>query len=144
MRDEFLIKASAQYNDAIGTVAADLKDSIIGFDEFLDKLKFDSHKYFSFYYSFTFGEPSPVLKRSTYFNIYAVKKDEVGETYTQLMDYLDKNNNDLPIYKFSSKLTANEFFDLFKRFEIAFSFLKHTGSYYADTINENIIDEIDL
>jgi len=142
MIGDHLIKASVQYNDIVGTIAADLEHSVINLDEFLVNRNFDSRKYFPFSFAFEFGEPSPNSKRSTWFKIYAVEKDVVGNNHKELIDYLDKNDNNLSVYEFYFDLAPDDFFDLFKRFNITFSDSAKSESYYRDTINKNTINEV--
>jgi hypothetical protein len=142
--NDFLMKACVQYNDAVGTFAADLMDSMIGMERLLSEKNFDSNNYFPFYYSFDVGEPLMSSARQILFIIYSVKKDEVGDNYNSLIEFLNKNNNELPVYEYYFDLTAEEFLNLFKRLNITFSFLRKPDDYYLGTISKNTIKEIRL
>ena len=144
MIGEYLVKACVQYNDYTGTVACDIADMLISLDDYLVKKGFNHDVFLPYALEFTFSEPFPTTPRSTWLEIYAVKREEVGNHVDEIRKYANDHNNEVPTYLFSTKIGVNEFFDLFKRFNITLGYHSKSGHNYHNTIVKNIIDDVSL
>lgn len=144
MSKDFLIKASVQYNDAVGTTALDYKDQLV-WTEYLKEIGVDLNVYLPFSFKYTLEEiPMVNRERKGHLIIYTVKKDEVGDNYDKLNNYLEKNNKKLPVYLFSKELSIDEFYSNFKRFEITFDYIRPYEGYFNDTIIDDVKEETSL
>ncbi len=144
MIGDYLIKACVQYNDYTGTVACDIVDLMINLEDYLVKKGFNNNAFLPYALEFVFSEPSPTMPRSTWLEIYSVKREEVGNHINDIREYANNHNNEVPTYLFSIKLGVNEFFDLFKRFNITLGYHSKSGHNYHDTIVKNIIEDVSL
>jgi len=143
--EKFLSKANVQYNDYCGTVAADYKDGAIGFNDFLEEKGIDLNIYLPYSIKLIFGENILKEPRSTWVVVLAVKKEEVGQNIKEVLDYLDEQSEkSLPTYRLYFDINANEFFDLFKRFEIDLGYFSKSMLDYNDTVYADVQDEISL
>ena len=143
--EEFLSKACVQYNDYCGTVAADYKDGAIGLNEFLEERGVDLSIYLPYSIKLIFGENNFGGPRSTWVAVLAVKKEEVGENIKEILEYLNKQTEkSLPTYRLYFNVEVDEFFDLFKRFEIDLGYFSKSMLDYDDTVYADVQDEISL
>lgn len=92
------MKASVQYNDFIGTAAADISDWIT-LKGFLEKKGVDTNRYEAIGAEFYHGE--------RYFNASIICKDNESD-----------NPNEAVKISFENGLSEDEFFQLFKRFNV--------------------------
>lgn len=113
------MKANTQYNDFIGTAAADISDHS-NLRDFLNSRKVDTDRYkpigATFYHSY-----------NDFFNGSIICVDEQRSTDTE--PYIVQLH-------FEAEFTHEEFFDLFKRFNVMVTD-KH-GGYQDREINEEI------
>lgn len=103
------MKASVQYNDFVGTAAADISDHL-DLNEFLKKKGVDTERYDAIGASFYSGY-------SDYFSASILCVDKERSI---------KEEKHLVKINFENELTKDEFFDLFKRFEVIIT-PKHGG-----------------
>lgn len=111
------MKADVQYNDFVGTAAADISDHV-SLNDFLETRGVDIERYIAIGAEFYSGEGG-------FFSASIICKDnqtEVGE-------------NPIVKIQFESEFTSNEFFNLFKRFDVVI-FQKH-GNYQDEEIRES-------
>jgi hypothetical protein len=114
------MKAEVQYNDFIGTAAADISDHA-DLNKFLEKKGIDTETYESFGASFYSGY-------SDFFSASIICRD--------------KSKSDKPyIVEFNFDITKDEFFELFKRFNVVIT--EKYGIHSEREIDEriNIYDE---
>ncbi|MFV5691928.1 hypothetical protein ACM55K_07890 [Flavobacterium sp. LT1R49] len=111
------MKADVQYNDYIGTSAADISDHT-DLDKFLTERGVDTERYESFGASFYSGY-------SDFFTASIICRDKLKTT--EIKPY---------IVEFDFDITKDEFFELFKRFHVVITekFDKHSNR----EIDENI------
>ncbi|MDP3683145.1 MAG: hypothetical protein Q8S01_04360, partial [Ignavibacteria bacterium] len=143
MIGEHLVKACVQYNDYTGTVACDIAD-LISLEQFLAKKGFNNKLFLPYALEFVFSEPLLTRRRSTHLEILSVKREVVGNNINDIREYANKHNNKVPTNLFSIELGVNEFFDLFKRFNITLGYQSKGGHNYQDTIEKNIIEDVSL
>lgn len=101
------MKASVQYNDYLGTAAADISDWI-KLDEYLEQKGVDTNHYEAIGAEFFHGE------RSFWASIICIDKES-------------KTPNKAVRISFEKGLSEEEFFSLFKRFEVVIT--KKYGNY---------------
>jgi len=111
--------AHTQYNDFIGTSAADISDHT-NLDNFLESRGVDTDRYNAIGASFYHGY-------SDFFTISIVCID--NEQSTESKPHIVK------LY-FEKDVTHDEFFDLFKRFNVILT--KKYGGYHDEEISEEI------
>lgn len=111
------MKASVQYEDFIGTAAADISDHS-NLNDFLSKHGVDTTRYEAIGASFYSGY-------SHYISVSIICIDNEQST---------ANKKHIVKLRFESKIEINEFFDLFKRLEVVI-----TNSYQDSEIDESII-----
>ena len=113
------MKASVQYDDFVGTAAADISDHT-DLGRFLESKGVDIERYEAIGASFYFGE-------NNYFSaaIICIDNEESSEKKKHIIKM-----------RFEKKFTYAEFFNLFKRFNVVVS------SKYGDYENLDIDDEI--
>ena len=111
------MKASTQYNDFIGTAAADMSDWI-KLDEYLKQKGVDTERYEAIGAEFYHGE--------NYFNAYIICKDKQSEDPCKAVKI-----------SFEKELSKEEFFNLFKRFNVIIT--KNHGNYQNWELDENNI-----
>lgn len=118
---KFLImKAFVQYNDLLGTSAADKSDHV-WIDSVLIKRGVDTNKYEAVGASFHAGY-------SNYFSASIICVDKEKST---------DNKKHIVSISFENEFTKEQFFDLFKRFEVIVT--KKFGDYESLEIDEEII-----
>lgn len=112
------MKASVQYNDFVGTAAADISDHI-SLNKFLEDRGVDIERYNAIGAEFYSGE-------GDFFTASIIcedKQTEVGE-------------NPIVSIGFEAEFTSEEFFSLFKRFDVIIA--KAHGNYQNQEIRESI------
>ncbi|MEP4091630.1 hypothetical protein [Reichenbachiella sp.] len=117
------MKADTQYNDFIGTAAADISDHF-NLNDFLKSRKVDIERFDAVGASFYHGY-------SDFFSASIVCIDKT------------KSSNETPYLvniEFEKAFSHKEFFDLFKRFNVMIS-KKHGGVQNLDIQEEIIIDD---
>jgi len=103
-------KASTQYGDWKGTVAADEQPSSIR--DYLKKNKLIGDHEFLLAATLYVGENSfdaPYIKAFVF---------EKGNDYQSVKAALEANKGPIPVRRVDVKLTMQEFFELFKRFDV--------------------------
>lgn len=122
--------AGVQYNDMIGTCAADWHSGT-ELHEFSKSKGIDTDRYF------------PISLRMygvipTSFTIYAVNKEITNESYDEIHKYAKENDGILPVVKFRFKSDLNELSKFLKEFSTVLI-------TKMDTIKQfDILDEITL
>lgn len=104
------LKASTQYNDYIGTAAADCSDRF-SLKEYLKKKGLDTARYTPVGAEFYSGEDN-------YFSVRFICKDS------------KKSENKLVTVEFEKTIMKDEFFAIFKRFNVIITWCK--GADYSD------------
>lgn len=117
------MKASVQYNDFIGTSAADISDHT-NLRDFLDSRGVDTDRYEAIGASFYAGY-------SDFFTASIICIDNEQST-------ADKKH--IVKIGFESKFDKDEFFDLFKRFDVVIT-KKHDGYHDQEIDDEISIDD---
>ena len=147
MRRE-LIKAHVKYDDMLGSFAVDFRDpGMLFFKELLQRYNFDFDNYLPYGYGFHLGEAiyKPFdLSRDGYFVVYAVSIEEVGKDEDAIVEAANQNNGQIPTYKFYVRMSAQEFFSLFKRAELILTVFKERlpgeDGFYIDMQGEESLD----
>lgn len=113
------MKATVQYNDFIGTAAADISDHF-SLQDFLENRNVNTEKYEAIGAEFYCGY-------SDFFSISIICVDKERST---------NGNRHLVNIEFEKELTKDEFFDLFKRFNVVIT--QKYGNYEHLEIEESI------
>lgn len=103
--------ASVQYNDLIGTAAADEADRA-GLIAFSKGKGIDTEKYFPVGVSFYSGE-----HEFESVSVYAVEKSVAG-TFDEVEQYAKQHGGKVPCVKFDANATIAELFQHFKRLKV--------------------------
>lgn len=112
------MKASVQYNDFIGTAAADISDHIF-LSKFLEDRGVDIERYTAIGAEFYNGEGG-------YFSASIICKDNQTE----------EGENSIVKISFEDEFKPSEFFSLFKRFNVIIT--QRHGNYETQEIRETI------
>ena len=113
------MKATTKYNDLIGTSAADISDNI-SFKDFLASRNVDTDRFEAIGAKFFSGY-------NNYFSVYIICIDKAKST--------EKNKHIVEL-TFEENFGLNEFFNLFKRFEVVVS--QKFSNYQEEKIEESI------
>jgi len=113
------MKATVQYNDFVGSAAADISDHF-SLNDFLKERNVDTERYNAIGAEFYCGY-------SDFFSVYIICVDK--DRSTDEKRYLVNIG-------FEKKITKDEFFDLFKRFNVVIT--QKYGKYESQEIEESI------
>lgn len=109
--------ASVQYNDFKGTSAADERD-LSGLHAFAEKHGINCREYFLYGVTFYIGEnhgrglPEPSVSFLVFDKVVA------GNTFEEVKAYIRSHSHAVPLKRFRIKVSLEQFFDAFKRFDV--------------------------
>lgn len=119
-------KASVQYDDMKGTVAADWIDSK-SLDDFVQSQAIDIQNYIPIGISVYLGEPRGPELDFAYVSIFAVDPIRIGGDADSIRSYVESHQNILPCKKFKLEMPLTELLKFFKRFNIILN-NRHVGN----------------
>ena len=125
------LKASVQYGDYDGTVAADRHDQR-GLSDLAEKHGIDTNKYFVFGMDIFMGETRGDELAHANVSILAIDTEAVGaDSLDGIQNYVDDNQGMLPYVEFGIDASLEEVLLFFKRFSIVLknSHLKRVNQY---------------
>ncbi len=114
------MKASTKYNDYVGTAAADQSDHFF-LSDYLQKRGVDIERYEPIGVEFFYGE-------GNYFHCYFICKDNQRDT-----------PNTAVKIRFESTDTFEEFFSIFKRFNVMVTWAKNGMGYETWSLSEDTV-----
>ncbi len=111
-------KASAQYNDLKGTVAADWRDNTNRLNDFAQSQAIDLQGYIPVGISVYLGEPRGSELDTASISIFAVDPIRIGRDVDEIRDSVEINEGILPCKIFRLEVPLPELLKFFKRFSI--------------------------
>ncbi|HXF84052.1 MAG TPA: hypothetical protein VNK49_01575 [Anaerolineales bacterium] len=111
-------KASAQYNDMEGTVAADWRDYTNRLDDFAQSQAVDLQGYIPVGISVYLGEPQGSELDTASVSIFAVDPTRIGCDADEIRRFVESNEGILPCKRFRLEAPLPELLKFFKRFSL--------------------------
>jgi len=116
--NQMTLTADVNYDDLLGTVAADHHDRN-HLSDLAGELGIDTNRYFVFGIHARFNmENRDDLKAELCVDILAVDSKVIGASFDSIRDYMNKNNGKLPYIAFETPATFREILTAFKRFDL--------------------------
>jgi hypothetical protein len=115
---EQTLTARVNYDDLLGTVAADHHDRN-RWSDLARECGVDTERYFIFGINVHFDmENREGLRAKLQVDLLAVNAEVVGASFDSIRDYLRKNNGTLPYTRFRNLVSLQELLTTFKRFDL--------------------------
>ena len=111
-------KASAQYNDVQGTVAADWRDNTNRLSDFAQSQAVDLQGYIPVGISAYLGEPKGSELDTASVSIFAVDPTRIGRDADEIRSFVESNGGILPCKRFRLEVPLPELLKFFKRFSL--------------------------
>ncbi len=111
-------KASAQYNDLKGTVAADWRDNTNWFSDFAQSQAIDLQGHIPVGISVYLGEPQGSELDTASVSIFAVDPTRIGRDADEIRRFAESNEGILPCKRFLLEVPLPELLKFFKRFSL--------------------------
>jgi hypothetical protein len=111
-------KASVQYNDLKGTVAADWRDNTNRLNDFAKSQAINLQEYIPVGISAYLGEPQGSELDTAFVSIFAVDPTRIGRDADEIRRFVESNEGILPCKNFRLEVPLPELLKFFKRFSL--------------------------